>query len=118
MQLPVGRDPAARSGHGLVGGVSLRRGQGRAVEVPLGGEVPEPALTGLEAAHDRVAGGRRVLPRVLTGGGVAAADVPALGAAAEVEPPAAAVLAVRAPRAAGRRRRIDTWHLTCWHRTC
>src|SRR4051794_33943657 len=113
MHLPVGRDAAARSRCRLVGGVGVRRREWWTVDVPFGGEVPEPALPGLEAAHDRMPGLRRVPPGVLAGRGVAAADVPALRAAAQVEPPAAAVLAVRASGAAGRRRRIDTCYRTC-----
>ena len=99
--------PAARAGRRLVDGVVLRRGERRPGHLLLGGEVPEPVLAGFEAAHDRVAGGPGVSPRVLVGRGVAAADVPALRAAAEVEPPPAGRLALDAPGARRRHRGVD-----------
>ena len=59
------------------------------VDRPLGAEVPEPGLARLEAADHRVTGVGRVAAGVPARRRVAAADVPALRAAAEVEPPAA-----------------------------
>ena len=107
VELPVGRDPVARARRGLVDRVRGRRGELGPVDVPFGAEVPEPGLTGLEAAHDRVPGLGRVRTGMLGRRGVAAPDVPALGAAAQVEPPPAGVLALCAAGAAGWHRGID-----------
>src|SRR5262252_6454486 len=88
----------------------VRWGQLRAGVVELTCLVaPEPGLPRLEAADDRVPGGLRVRGRVLLRRVVAAADVPALGAAAQVEPPAAGLLAVGASGPARRDGGIDTW---------
>src|SRR5215469_12335844 len=89
----------------------LRRGQLRPVIGLLGFEVEEPVLAGLEAADERMPAGLRVRGRVLRGRGVAAADVPALSAAAQVQPPAAGLLAFDAPGAARRHGRVDARHL-------
>ena len=98
---------SARAGSRLVERVVLRWRELRPVDRPLRGEVPEPRLAGLEAAHDRMAGVGGVRPRVPVRRGVAAADVPALGAAAQVEPPAAGGLALHAAGAAGRHGDVD-----------
>src|SRR5580704_8262948 len=62
----------------------------------LGLVAEEPVLAGFEAADERVPGGLRMRGRVLHRRGVAAADVPALGA----------------PGTARRHRRIDARYLT------
>jgi hypothetical protein len=49
-------------------------------------EAPAPALTGLNAAHDGVAGGLEMFGGVFADGGVAAADVAADEAFAQVNP--------------------------------
>src|SRR5215831_8118455 len=106
---PVGRHPAGRAGCRLIGRVAVRRGQRRAGLVELVGLVaPEPGLTRLEAADDRVPGGRRVRARVLRRRGVTAADVPALGTPAQVEPPAAGRLALYAAGPGGRHAGLDS----------
>src|SRR5207244_6231994 len=97
---PVERDAASRSRGRLVGGMGVRRRELRAVQRLLGREVPEPVLAGLEAPDHRVAGLAEVGRRVLGRGGVAAADVAALRAAAQVHPPAAGLLALDAAGAA------------------
>src|SRR5215467_15695365 len=74
---------------------------------------PEPALPRLEAADHRVAGFLGVRGGVLRRRGVAAADVPALGAAAQVQPPAARRLALGAAGAARRDGRVDACDLYC-----
>src|SRR5215469_145760 len=80
-----------------------------AVAVKLVGlEAPEPVLTRLEASDDRVPGRGGVGARVLGRRCVAAADVPALGAPPQVEPPAAARLAFHAPRTTRWYGRIDS----------
>ena len=109
-----GRAPASRPGRGRPGRApsgprdarwgprapDRRRGSSRAV-------VPEPVLAGLEALDHRVPGGREVRGGVLGRGGVAAADVAALGAAAQVHPPAAGRVALGAAGAARRDGGVD-----------
>src|SRR5882672_6688795 len=55
-----------------------------------------PRLPGLERGDHRVAGMKRVLGRVAVGRIVAAADVPAAQAQAQVDPPAAGLQALLA----------------------
>ena len=62
---------------------------------------PDPLLAGLERLHERMAHGVEVRGGVLVRGGVAAADVTALEAAAEVHPARADREAVDAPLGAG-----------------
>src|SRR5215813_6387433 len=63
---PPARHPAVRAGGRLIEGMVVRRGERRAGLVELvGGITPEPGLPRLEAADDRVPGGRRVRARVL-----------------------------------------------------
>src|SRR5579859_7776674 len=112
MPPPVLGDTAGRTGNGLVSGVMPRRGEPRADKIFPGLVVPEPVLAGLEALHDRMPGGLPVRGRVLGGRGVAAAHVPALGAPAQVHPPAAGRVALDAAGAAGRRRRVDARYLS------
>src|SRR5271154_6210119 len=112
--LPVARDPAGGPGHRLFGRVMPRRYEPRAGERFLGLVVPEPVLAGLEALHDRVPGGLPVRGAVLRGRGVAAAHVPALGAAAQVHPPAAGGVALDAAGPAGRHRWLDARYLSHW----
>src|SRR6202012_3216569 len=80
---PVARHAPLGAGRALVGGVMLRRRQGRPVVHLVGVVVEVPVLVRLEAADERVAGFLRVRSGVLGGGSVAAADVPALRAAAQ-----------------------------------
>src|SRR5262249_22664123 len=68
---------------------------------------PEPGLPRLEAADDRVPGGRRVRARVLRRRAVTAADMPALGAPPQVEPPGAGRLALDAAAPGARREGVD-----------
>ena len=70
----------------------------------LVGEAPGPVLAGLERADDRMAGRLRVRGRVLARRVVAAADVPALEADAQVAPDAAVAQALLA--AVGRLRQL------------
>src|SRR5581483_6204342 len=84
------------------------------VVVVLARVVPEPGLARLEALHDRVPGLGRVPARVLLRRRVAAADMPALRAPAQVHPPAAGGLALDAAGSARRDRLVDrlTAHLS------
>src|SRR6478736_5196429 len=63
---------------------------------------PAPRLAGLDAAHHRVARLVEVRLGVLADRGVAAADLPALGAGPQVHPGEALGDAPRAPLGAGR----------------
>src|SRR5690349_7622341 len=86
----------------------LGRGQFRAAAVhPVLRVAPEPRLARLEAPDQRVPGGGRMVAGMLGRRGVAAADVPALRTAAQVEPPAPDFVALGAARPAGRDRRVD-----------
>ena len=80
--LPVRRHSPGGSRRRLIERMMLRWGERRTVVELLGGVVPEPVLTGFEAADQRVPRIGCVVAGVLRGGGVATADVPALGAAA------------------------------------
>jgi hypothetical protein len=86
--LPVSRHTAGRSGHRLCQRVVLRRSKDRAVGVLLRGVVPEPVLVRLEASDDGMPSFGRVSAGVLGRRRIAAADVPAVSAAPQVEPPA------------------------------
>src|SRR3954449_12985563 len=72
-----------------------RRERGPLV-IRLGVIAPEPVLAGLEGTdHGMILLGRMV-HRVLRGRAVAAADVPAVGATSQVEPPATSGIALHA----------------------
>src|SRR5215472_8261168 len=114
MRPPVGRHSSGRAWHRLGGRTVLRWRQGGPVVKLVGLEAPEPVLTRLEASDDRVPGRGGVGARVLGRRRVAAADVPALGAPPQVEPPPAGRLALNAPRAARRNRRVDPRYGCHW----
>src|SRR5579862_8965680 len=98
-----------RAGGRLVGGVAFRSGERGTRLVPvLVGVGPEPLLPRLEAADHRVPRLAVMRGGVLGRRGVAAADVPALGAPAQVHPPAASLLALRAAGAGWGGVRVDT----------
>src|SRR3954469_17586599 len=104
---PVGGDAFGRSGDGLVERAVLRGDQFRTGVGLAGAVVPVPDLVRLEAGDQRVAGGLVVGGGVLHGRGVAAPDVPAQGAPAQVDPPPAGGLALLAAGAARRGERVD-----------
>lgn len=79
--LPVRRHSPGGSGRGLVERMMLWWGELRTVVELFGAVVPVPVLAGFEAADQWVTGIGRVMACVLRGRRVAAADVPALGAA-------------------------------------
>jgi hypothetical protein len=85
--LPVLRYPTRRTRDGLVGRMVLGRSKRRTVVELLVGVAPEPVLARLEAADERMSGLSGMPTRVLGRGGVATADVSALGTAAQVQPP-------------------------------
>src|SRR3984957_16672877 len=108
---PVVRDAAGRARGGLVGRVAHRGGELRAGLVEVLVRVgPNQHATRLVGADDRVAGLLGVPGGVLVRGVVAAADVPALGAPAQVQPPALVRLALHAAGAARRHRRVYALH--------
>jgi hypothetical protein len=80
--LPVRRHAPGGSRRGLVQWMMLWWGELRTVVELIGAVVPEPVLAGFEAADQGMAGICGVVAGVLRRGGVATADVPALGAAA------------------------------------
>src|SRR3954447_1447885 len=108
LSLPVGGDAVGGTGHRLVVGVRLGRGERRPVRVLLGLVVPEPVLTRLEAPDDGMAGRACVAGSVLRRRAVAAADVTALCTSAQVQPPTGRVrpLTVGATSSARRHRRV------------
>jgi len=75
--LPIWRHTALWTGHRLVEWVIGRRGQRGTVGILVGRVVPEPVLSGLEALHDGMLAGVRVLAGVLRRGRIATADVAA-----------------------------------------
>jgi hypothetical protein len=85
--LPVDRHPARWSRYRLVDRVMERRSQARTVEKPLGSVVPEPGLVRLETTDDRMAHRGGMTAPVLRRGLVATADVSALRAATQMQPP-------------------------------
>src|SRR5689334_13662239 len=87
--------------------MTLRGSQFRPVIVGVGVVVPEPVLIGLEAADDGMPGLAPMRLRVPGQGIVAAADVPARRAPAQVYPPAAHLLAFHTSGTAGWHSRVD-----------
>src|SRR6185503_2896122 len=107
LRLPVGRHRALRPGDSLPERVAVGRRQLRSLDELLGAVVVEPVLTRLEALDQRVAGLLLMSGRVPGGRVVAAADVPAGGAAAQVQPPPSARRALGASFPAGSNRLVD-----------
>jgi hypothetical protein len=112
--LPALRNPAGRSGHGLVQRVMVRRREDRTLEILLGGVIPEPLLIGLERLDDRMAFGAGMAAGVLRWGRVAAADMAAMRASAEMEPPATGREAFDAAGTARRDGGIDVERVRHW----
>src|ERR1700690_1828874 len=105
--LPIDGHPSGRSGHGLVERVMTGRREERTLKILLLRVIPEPVLTRLVALHDRMSCSGRVATRVLGRRGVAAPDAAAMGAAAEMEPPAIGGHTFEATWTARRYRRVD-----------
>jgi hypothetical protein len=87
-RLPVGWHFSPWSGSRLIGGVRMRGKQLCALAFRLRLVIVEPILARLKAGYDRMPGRRSMFGCVLARRTVAAPDVPALGAAAEMKPPA------------------------------
>jgi hypothetical protein len=111
--LPVARYPSGRSRRGLIKRMVIWRSQHGSVYVVAGPEVPEPVFIRFVAACHRMPGVGGMSVGVLRGRRVATADMAASGASAQMEPPAAAFLALGAARTAGGYRCIDVAH--AWH---
>jgi hypothetical protein len=112
MALPVRRHPTFGPRSRLVDRMVLGCHQrGPLIEL-LSAEVPEPVLSGLEASNYRVTRALGMTAGVLTGGRIAAADMAALGAAAQVEPPTVGRQTFDTARPARRHRWIN---LIIWH---
>jgi hypothetical protein len=87
--LPITRHATGRTGHRLIDGMTVGWGEGGAVDVLLRPIVVEPILVRLEAPDNLVARLGDMLARVLGWRVIAAANVAAIGATPEMEPPAA-----------------------------
>jgi hypothetical protein len=88
LALPIARHAIGRAGRRLAERVMVGGSQLGTLTVLVLVVVVEPVLTRLEAVDDRVMLRPRMLGGVLRGGLVAAADVAAMHASAQVEPPA------------------------------
>ena len=86
---PVGWDTSGRARRRLIFRMPTRSGQARTVEEIARAIVVEPPLTRLETRDDRMAGRVMMFRRVLVRRRVAAADMTAFGAPAQMKPPAA-----------------------------
>jgi len=100
LSLPSHGHLAGRSRHRLIERVVVRRSQRGPLEELLRLVVPEPVLARLVALDDRVSASSGVATCMLRWGRVATADVAAVRAAAQVEPPAAGREAFDAARPA------------------
>ena len=104
---PITWHASDRSGNTLISRVRRGFDHRRAVEHLTGSEAVEPVLPGFEALHDRVSGLDGVLTGVAAERVVAAADVAALGASPQVEPPGPGGFAFDATRSARRNAGVD-----------
>src|ERR1700730_10445840 len=111
LALPAAGNPPGRARGRLIERVVFGRCQRWPVVVVLGLIAPEPVFAGLEAADYRMPGRRGMSGRVLRRRGVAAADVPALGAPAQMQPPSTGGVALHTAGPARRNRRVDPRHL-------
>ena len=107
VRLPVRRHPSRRAGGRLTDGVVFGWGESGALIGSLIAVVVVPVLAGLEAGDQWMAAGLGVGGGVLGGGSVAAADVAALGAAAQVKPPPACGVTLHTPCAGRGHGRVD-----------
>ncbi len=114
---PVCGYPARRPRHRLTRRMRVRAGQLGTVKSFSRSIVVEPILPRLEAIDDRMAGFRAVLRRMLARRTVAAADVPAFGASAQVQPPSVCSQALDATRTAWFRVQIDSFSFTLHDRS-
>ncbi len=102
VQLPVNRHPTVGTRRRLLDRVVQRRSKIRPFVELLVGIAVEPVLAGLVRTDPLMVLLARVPGRMLGGGLVAAADVTALRAPAQMEPPTAATVALPTAGPAGR----------------
>jgi hypothetical protein len=107
--LPVFRDPSFRSGHRLVLWMPARRNKLRPTDHLLSLIAPEPAFARLKAGRDRMSCRVKMLRGMLTGRAVTTADVSALRAAAQVQPPSTGSQTFGATWPVGLSARINAW---------
>ena len=107
MPFPISRYTSRGPWHRLVQRVVLRRRERRTFECLLADVVPEPVLAWLEAPDDVVSSAPGMTGSVLARRRVAAADVAAPGASAQVEPPSVRREALDATSAARRHPGVD-----------
>ena len=86
-RFPVGWHLSSGSGRGLALGMRVRRKQLRTLDHRLFPVIVKPIFTGLEAGNDRVPCLRGMLGCMLARRTIAASDVSALRAPAEMKPP-------------------------------
>jgi hypothetical protein len=86
-RFPAGRHSARRSWYGLILGMRMRRKQPHALDHRPLLVIVEPILTRLEAGNDRMPRCRGMFGCMMARRTVAASDVPALRAPAEMKPP-------------------------------
>ena len=107
-RLPIARNLSSRSGRRLIFRMPAWLGEPRARDHSLSPIVVKPGFSGLEACRDRMPCRVKMLRSMLARRVVAASDVPAFCAAAEVQPPTPCSQALRAARAARRHIGIDS----------
>ena len=105
LALPIVGHAAGRPRYGLIRRMRVRRRQTRPCKHFSGSVIVEPRLPRLETRDDRMARTLIVLGRVLVRRRIAATNVPALGAATQVQPPGAGRETFDATHAA----RLDRW---------
>jgi len=86
-RFPVGRHSSRRSRYGLILGMRMRRKQSHTLDHRLLLEIVEPILTRLETGDDGMPRFRSMPGCMLARRTVAASDVPARRAPAEMKPP-------------------------------
>jgi len=86
-RFPVSGHSSHRPRYGLIFGMRMRRKQPHTLDHRLLFVVVEPILTRLKAGNDRMARHHGMLGCMLAGRTVAASDMPALRAPAEMKPP-------------------------------
>jgi hypothetical protein len=107
-RLPVRRHRSGRSGHRLVRRMRVRSAKLRAGDELLGTIVVKPSLARFETRDYRVTRGGVMFRCMLIWRTITAADVPAFGASAKMQPPSAHSQAFDTTCSAWLDRRVDT----------
>ena len=116
---PVWGNAPGWTGHRLIRRMVMRRRQRGSLPELVGPVVPEPLLARFEAADDRMLGCHCMGGGMPTRRVVAAADVPALGATTQVQPPPACLQALDTPCPTRLHSRSDErcGHCSRWYAT-